>query len=328
MSQRQRIYVPGGTYHVVQRGSKQHPIFPLPDDYALFEQLLQTALDNTGARLHGYCWSTEAVHLALEIKEVSVCSFMQWLNSRYARRIQNRLGAHGHFFHERYDVVVIDPCVYLPKLIHYIHYVPVLTCLVQSPDDFLHTSHPSYLGASHAQWLHRHAVLSLLDSCDEDRVAYRKLMSEPPAQHLVQLLEHGESSTPGILGSPEFVDTITRPVPRVRRMTLDQITRYVCCILDVSREDVLSRSRMRKLALARAVIGWHAIVRGVATQAEVARYLGRDSSTLSQRINRYRKRHCELFKLDAFHHLVPIAPLNPRRVEPTAGAEHAIRLVD
>jgi hypothetical protein len=79
-------------------------------------------------------------------------------------------------------------------------------------------------------------------------------------------------------------------------------------MLDVSREDVLSKSRLRRLALARAVIAWHTTVRGIATLAEISRYLGRVSSTLSKTITSYRKRQPDLFKLDAFTHLLPLTP--------------------
>ena len=92
-------------------------------------------------------------------------------------------------------------------------------------------------------------------------------------------------------------------------MTPDQIIHHVCRLLDVSREDVLSKSRLRRLALARAVIAWHTTVRGIATLAEISRYLGRVSSTLSKTITSYRKRQPDLFKLDALTHLMPIAPL-------------------
>jgi hypothetical protein len=49
-------------------------------------------------------------------------------------------------------------------------------------------------------------------------------------------------------------------------------------------------------------------VRGIATLAEISRYLGRVSSTLSKTITSYRKRQPELFKLDAFTHLLPLTP--------------------
>ena len=85
MSRRQRLHVPGGTYYVVQRGSRARPIFAQQQDYQHFERLLATALRRTGARLHAYCWTPDAIHLALQIDGVSVGRLMQGITSRYAR---------------------------------------------------------------------------------------------------------------------------------------------------------------------------------------------------------------------------------------------------
>lgn len=306
MSYRQRIHVPGGTYHVVQRGSKLRPIFSQPDEYELFESVLQAALRSTGARLHAYCWTTEAVYLAVQIDEISVGHFMQWLKSRYARGVQKRLGERGHLFQVRYDAVIIDPSVYLPSLVHYIHYVPVLRGLAETPDEFVHTSHGAYLDERTVPWLHSNTTRRLLGNRNEQALAYQKLMAEPPTPQMVGLLERGAPKTPGILGGPEFAETAGHRTKRSTRLTPDHITEYVCRLLDVSRDDVLSRSRLRRLALARAVIAWHTTVRGIATLAEISRYLGRVSSTLSKTITSYRKRQPELFNLNAFTHLVPI----------------------
>ena len=64
---------------------------------------------------------------------------------------------------------------------------------------------------------------------------------------------------------------------------------------------------MRAVSLARALIGWHATQRHLASLSQVGRTLGRDASTLSRAITRYRRLHPELFRLDALRHLRPIA---------------------
>ena len=106
MSRRQRLHVPGGTYYVVQRGSTTRPIFSQHQDYQLFERLLATALRRTGARLHAYCWTPDAIHIALQIDSVSVGRFMQGITSRYARSIHERAAESGHFFRQRYKAIL------------------------------------------------------------------------------------------------------------------------------------------------------------------------------------------------------------------------------
>lgn len=323
MPRQQRIHVPEGTYYIVQRGSSQHPVFSQPEDYALFEHVLPDALNRTGARLHAYCWTGDAIHLTLQIDGRPVGDFMRALTSRYARCVHQRTGERGWFFGHRYQSVLIDPDAYLLRLIHYLHHVPVLQGLTRRPDDYPHTSHRVYLGAARVPWVHTQTALRLLDSFDDDRVAYRRFMSDAPLQKDM-LFERGNPDTPGILGGPEFLSSLPRRVrPYRSRLTLNEIIENVTCALGLSREHVLSNSRQRDVVLARAVIAWHATERRVASLHEVARRLRRDSSSLSKAISRYRVSRRELFTLDAFRSLVPIAPRGPVGHDWLAGGEGA-----
>ncbi len=145
----------------------------------------------TGARLHAYCWTTEAIYLAVQIDEISLGHFMQWVKSRYARGIQRKLGERGHLFQVRYDSVIIDPKMYLTSLIHYIHYVPVLKSLVDRPEDFAYSSHPAYANTREVPWVHCGTTRRLLGKRDEQAEAYQQLMAEAPTPEAVKLVERG-----------------------------------------------------------------------------------------------------------------------------------------
>jgi putative transposase len=86
----------------------------------------------------------------------------------------------------------------------------------------------------------------------------------------------------------------------------------VSCTLGVERSEVLSRSRQRRLSLARALITWYATERGVATLAEVARRLERDPSTLFVGVERYRTLRPELFNLTALPDTGPLLRQAPQ----------------
>lgn len=309
MSRPRRIHVPDGTYHVIQRNGRR-PIFGQPEDYAIYKRLLRDALRRAGAHLHAYCCTVDTVHLALTIEEPALASLMQWLNSRYARFFQRRMDESGPFFGPRYRAVLIDPDAYLVHLIHYIHHVPVLLGVARTPEEYFYSSHAAYLGSAHMPWVHTQTALRLLDDSAADRIGYRNLMSQPPKPEVSELLEHGNPKTPGILGGPKFMEKLPYRARRRRsKETLDQIASNVACIRGVKREHILSKSSQHELVLARALTAWHAIERRVATLREVARYFGRDPSTLSKEIRRYRTSQPELFRLDAFQHLAPIAPV-------------------
>ena len=316
MSRRQRLHVPGGTYYVVQRGSTTRPIFSQQQDYQLFERLLATALRRTGARLHAYCWTPDAIHIALQIDSVCVGRFMQGITSRYARSIHERAAESGHFFRQRYKAILIDPDAYLLRLVRYIHHIPVMDALSSDPGSYPFTSHVAYLGRTEMPWLTTRTALRLLNGCDQNS-EYAELMSAAPSEEDRTLFEHGSKHDARIVASREFLENLPRHLRIYRsKLTLEQIIQTVTCRLGVDREHVLSNSRQREVTLARALIAWYATERRVATLSEVAHYLRRDPSTLSVAVSRYRLCRSELFKLTALHDVVPLAQIHLQVSQP------------
>jgi putative transposase len=307
MSRRQRLHVAGGTYYVVQHGNSHHRLFSRPDDYALLERLLATSLRRTNARVHGYCWTPDAIHLILQIDEISVGRIMQGLTSRYARSMHRRIGESGHFFRQRYKAVLIDPESYLLKLLRYLHYVPVLGGLAEHPGASANTSHGTYSRQSATPWLSTRTAMRLLE---ESGTEYNALMSRCPDPEEVVQFERVGAHDLRVIGSSEFMESLPRHSrPYRSKASLDQIIHTVTCRMGVEREQVLSNSRQREFTLVRALIAWYATERGVATLSEVARCLHRDPSTLSMAISRYRARRPDLFKLTAMHDISPLVPI-------------------
>lgn len=306
MSRRQRLHVAGGTYYVVQQGNAYHPIFSRSEDYTLFERLLATALRRTGARIHGFCWTPEAIHMILQIDEISVGRIMQGLTSRYARSMHRRIGESGHFFRQRYKAVLIDPRSYLPKLLNYLHHLPVLQGHCDTPDGSPFTSHSTYQQRNSTPWLTTRTALRLLEG--EPATTYDELMASAPKPSDVAQFQRVGSNDLRVMGSEEFMASLPRHSRPYRSKTsLEQIIQTVTSRMAVERDLVLSNSRQREFTLVRALIAWYATERGVATLSEVARYLRRDPSTLSMAISRYRVRRPELFKITAMHDISPLA---------------------
>ena len=308
MSRRQRLHVPRGTYYVVQRGSTHQPVFARQEDYPVFERLLAAGLRRNGTSVHAYCWTPQAIHLLVQIDEVSVGRFMQGLTSRYARSIHQRAGESGHFFQQRYQATLLDAETYLLKMLHYIHYIPQLTGLVPDARTYQHSSHKVYQGEADIPWLSTRKALHSFGE-EDTKSAYRNLMSDVPSQQDAVLFERGGNNDLRVIGSPEFLQSLPRESRTYRsKVSLDEIIHSVTCAIGVERDHVLSASRKRELALARALIAWFAMERRVCTLSEVARRLRRDPSTLSVAVSRYRSSRPDLFKLNSLHYLVPLGP--------------------
>ena len=325
MSRRSRLHVPGGVYYVVQRSNANQPIFTDAADYAIFERLLATMLARCRARVHAFCWEVDAIHLTLQVTDMPVGRLMQRLSSQYARRVHRRQGNGGHLFQQRYHSLLIDPDAYLLKLIRYLHLIPVRSGTVRDPNDYALSSQRAYLGMTQIPWLTTSVALRMLAQRPEQaRYAYRRLMFEAPALDEGVHFERGCDDDPRVLGDRQFMADIPRHM-RVHRSSysLDQVIDTVSTTLGVERSEVLSRSRQRRLSLARALITWYATERGVATLAEVARRLERDPSTLFVGVERYRTLRPELFNLTALPDNGPLlrpapGPLAPG-VTPSAG---------
>jgi hypothetical protein len=259
-------------------------------------------------RAHAFCWELDAIHLVLQILDMPVGRFMQRLTSQYARRVHRRQGELGHLFQQRYHALLIDADTYLPKLIRYLHLIPVRAGQVADANDYTLSSHRAYLGATSIPWLTTSAALHLLaQRPDQARYAYRRLMFEGTSVDDSVNFERGCADDPRVLGDRQFAAAIPRNM-RVYRSTysLEQVIDTVSCTLGMERSEVLSRSRQRRLALARALVTWYATERGVATLAEVARRLQRDPSTLFVAVERYRTLRPELFNLTALQDSGPL----------------------
>lgn len=315
MSRRSRLHVPEGVYYVVQRSNARQPIFTEPADYTTFERLLSTMLVRCRVRVHAYCWEIDAIRLVVQISDMPVGRLMQRLSSQYARRVHRRQGESGHLFQQRYQALLIDPDAYLLKLIRYLHLLPVRSGRVASPDDYEMSSHRAYLGTTNVPWLTTNVALRMMaQKPDQARFAYRRLMFESiPSDDDVNF-DRGGPEDPRVLGDRQFMTNIPRN-QRVHRSTysLEQVIDTVSCTLGLERSEVLSRSRQRRLALARALITWYATERGVATLAEVSRRLQRDPSTLFVAVERYRTLRPELFNLTALRDSGPLV----RQVAPS-----------
>ncbi len=307
MSRRSRLHVPGGLYYVVQRGNAHQPIFNEAGDYATFEHLLAAMLARCRTRVHAFCWTTDSIHLALQISDLPVGRLMQRLTSQYARQVHRRLGESGHLFRQRYHSLLIDPERYLLQLVRHIHLAPVRCGLVNDVNEYALSSHRAYSGMNTVPWLTTSVAMRMLGPRpDQARQTYRRLMLDPEAS-AGTCFERGCASDPRVLGDQSFMQMVPRHLRSYRSTyTLDQVIDTVSGTLGLERTEVLSRSRQRRLALARALITWYATERGVATLAEVARRLERDPSTLFVAVERYRSLRPDLFNIGMLHDAGPL----------------------
>lgn len=179
MPRKPRLHVPGALYHVTARGNSRGPIFFADSDRWLWMRLITEGLDRYRCRIHAFCWMTNHIHMAVQVSDRRLGSFMNWVTSQYARVTNKRLDRSGHLFERRYGAKLVDSDSYLLQLVRYIHLNPVMAKVVEDPADYPWSSHRAYLG------YHRPALLTVgwVLSCfgerrGEARRAYERFMAE------------------------------------------------------------------------------------------------------------------------------------------------------
>lgn len=310
MPRLQRIHVPGGLYYVTHQRDSTRAIFESEDDYVRFEQIFSRALEQFDVRAHAFCWSPEAIYLALQVSTTSLGRFMQAIASRYAKYL-NFSKSRSPLFRRRYYALLVD-MKYLPQLVRYIH-----RCACSTPDaipyaDFPWSSHRAYLRKTPLPWLTTHATLQMFAHHTDAAISrYVDFMNEVAITHPKDFAKHG-CHDPRIVGDALFMVTLPRnlPIDRTTR-TLEDIILSVLLQQGIERDELITTKVTRAGALARALVTYHAVERNIATYTEVAHALTRSIPTLQAGVRRYREspEHAKLFRIDALRSPGPIAEL-------------------
>lgn len=290
MPRQRRVHVPGGLYHAVLRGNHRQAIFGGTGDYLRFEEIVAGALERYGASLFAYCWMTNHVHLAIQIAAAPLGSVMSIVASRYARARQRALATTGHLFERRYWARQIDADRYLFALVRYVHLNPVRAGIVADPVDYRWSSHCAYLGGTCPDWLRIGPVLGrLASSVDLARMEYRRFMREmPAAAERNQLSPSVRPARAKGAGRDVPASTTCEASGARSPRSLEAIAAEVAHASGVTVDELRSKRRCADLVLVRGEVARCALLGGAANLSQVARYLNRAPSTLSDLLHRRR----------------------------------------
>ena len=288
MARKPRIHVPGGVYHVMLRGNGGQAIFFCNEDRYRLYLLVQEGVIRFGYRVHGFCWMTNHLHMAVQVGDIPLSRCIQNLPFRYTRWINRRQKRVGHLFQGRYQAVLIDRDSYLLELVRYIHLNPVRAGMVDGPRDYPWSGHKAYLGEEAIPWLTTEWVLGQFGRrLGEARQRYGAFVREGIREGYREELHRG-SKDPRVVGDEDFVEEVLSELDQwVGAVpTVDRIVRSVCAAYGLE-EDELKASRQGRIASeARAIVGWLAMEFGCASLTEVGRRFDRDVGTMSSAVRR------------------------------------------
>lgn len=119
----QRTDVGEQVYHVINRANARAQIFDSKEDYMLFENILEEAVEKYDMRLLAYCLMPNHWHLVLYPKsDGDLAAFMGWLTNTHTRRwhVAKKTIGQGHLYQGRYKSFLCQTDSHFLTLVRYV----------------------------------------------------------------------------------------------------------------------------------------------------------------------------------------------------------------
>ena len=138
-----RTDVGGEIYHVLNRANARVQIFDNDDDYLLFEQVLEEAVEKYNIDLFAYCIMPNHWHLLLQTKkDGDLSQFMGWLTNTHTKRWHSIKGTtgEGHLYQGRYKSFICQDDKYFLTLARYVERNAKKANLVEKAENWPYSS--------------------------------------------------------------------------------------------------------------------------------------------------------------------------------------------
>ena len=231
-------------------------------------------------------------HLLIETPLANLSAFMQRLLSQYSKYFNRIHQQVGHVFQSRYKAILCDKESYFMELLRYIHLNPYRSKKLDLiPEDvWPWSSHRFYAGGDEPMavrpWIH-HALMRFGRDLPSARKSYAQFLSEG--------LKNGDWEDfyqlkgNRYLGSDRFVQETKRSggesirrIDRLARVPLSEYSRQVALQRKMNPSDLYSSSKNRLSSQARQDLVYLARRYGGVRTGELANFLHRDPSAISQ----------------------------------------------
>ncbi len=164
-------------YYVVLRGAGRQSIFNDDEDRRHFTRVVAEAAVACGVTVHAYCWLQTEARLAVQVADMPIGQFAQYIADKHTRRLKRRISLTGSHFEQQYRGVVVDGQTGLPDLVRHIHLAPLKAGLSDDLTEYPWSSHLVYIGLESAPWVTTEATLQhFADSGPDPRRGYIEFM--------------------------------------------------------------------------------------------------------------------------------------------------------
>jgi putative transposase len=177
MPNRPRLFVPGVSLHVRQRGNNRCAIFGDDSDYEWFLVMLEAATKRHRVDVHGYTLMTTHTHLQVTPNTTHGPSeAMKQLGGAYVQYFNRKYQRVGTLWTGRYKAKPIIDERYWLTCLRYIEQKPVRAGLVVQPEQYRWSSYRVHALGHPSDWLASHPTLDALGANSAERqAAYREI---------------------------------------------------------------------------------------------------------------------------------------------------------
>ena len=134
-----RTNVGGYVYHVLNRANARVQIFDNNEDYKLFENILEEAIEKFNVKILAYCIMPNHFHFVLYPEDEGDLSvFMGWVTNTHTRRWHTQKGTvgQGHLYQGRYKSFICQDDNHFLTLVKYVEQNALKAKLVKKAENW------------------------------------------------------------------------------------------------------------------------------------------------------------------------------------------------
>jgi putative transposase len=152
-------WLPGGYYHIYNRGARQDSIFREPTNYLFVLSRLRKYAERLAISVIAYCLMPTHYHFLLrQDGEAPAGLLPQRVFNSYTKAYNKRYQLSGTLFEHRFQAKAITNSAYLLHLCRYIHANPVKDGLVADPADWPYSNYLEWIGERDGRLVDRNFV--------------------------------------------------------------------------------------------------------------------------------------------------------------------------
>ena len=137
MARKPRLYMPGCSHHVIQRGNNREACFYDESDYKVYLDILKESSLKNNVAVHAFVLMTNHVHLLVTPScERGLSKMMQSIGRSYVGYFNYTYGRSGTLWEGRYKSTLVDSENYVLTVSRYIELNPVRANMVEHASEY------------------------------------------------------------------------------------------------------------------------------------------------------------------------------------------------